>query len=174
LLQALRGDLGARLEPSQVTDVDHPAGGAEGADRHRILRGRAPLLAHPHVRRHLPTLEAGSHRMGARARLLTLDSAPRVAALARTEAPADALPRLSRLGGLEVGEVQVTGHLLGLLDLHEMADLPEHTGEHRPLLVVGGASDLAQPQRPQRAAVPAALADLAPNLGDANLRHCAG
>src|SRR5437588_6520618 len=59
----------------------------------------------------------------------------------------------------------------GLLDLHEVADLPEHTGELRALRVLRAAPDLAQPERPQRAAVALALADLRPDLGDPKLRQ---
>src|SRR5688572_20092027 len=59
-----------------------------------------------------------------------------------------------------------------LLDhLDEMADLPELTGELRALRVLCRAADLAQPEGPQRAAVPLALADRATNLPDLDLRH---
>src|SRR3712207_2748252 len=61
--------------------------------------------------------------------------------------------------------------LLRFLDADEVANLPEHTGEHRALLVLGRAPDLAEAERAQRAAVPLALADLAADLGDADLRH---
>jgi hypothetical protein len=59
----------------------------------------------------------------------------------------------------------------GLLDLHEVAHLSEHTGELRGLFVLGGAADLAQAEGAQRPAVALALADLAPDLRDLNLRH---
>src|SRR6185312_7625004 len=74
------------------------------------LRRRAPLLAHPHVRGHLAALEAGPHHVRSRARLLALDPAAGVAALARAQAAADALPVATRLRGLQVREVQVAGH----------------------------------------------------------------
>src|SRR3954453_5065498 len=54
---------------------------------------------------------------------------------------------------------------------HEVTDLPEHTGELRALRVLGAAADLAQPERPQRAAVARVLADRATRLGDLQLRH---
>src|ERR671935_860474 len=54
---------------------------------------------------------------------------------------------------------------------YEVTDLPEHTGELRALLVLCGAADLAQPERPERAAVLLALADGATRLGDLHLRH---
>src|SRR5689334_25196842 len=60
---------------------------------------------------------------------------------------------------------------LGVLDLHQVANFPEHTRELRALLVLGGAADLAEAERPQRAAVLLALADLATRLGYPNLRH---
>src|SRR3954447_9308190 len=52
-----------------------------------------------------------------------------------------------------------------------MPDLAEHAVEDGPRLLLGRAADLAKPERAQRAAVTLALADLAPDLGDANLRH---
>src|SRR3954454_21731516 len=54
---------------------------------------------------------------------------------------------------------------------HEVTDLPEHTGELRALRVLRAAADLAEPERPQRAAVPLALTDRATRLGDLQLRH---
>src|SRR5215210_481461 len=61
----------------------------------------------------------------------------------------------------------------GIFDLHEVAYLPQHTGELRALPVLRGAPDLAQPERAERAAMPLALADLAADLGDLDLatRH---
>ena len=59
-------------------------GRPERADRHRVLRRRAALLAEPHVDRHLAALEAGAHLVRARAGLLALDAAAGVAALARS------------------------------------------------------------------------------------------
>src|SRR5215218_3742563 len=58
----------------------------------------------------------------------------------------------------------------GIFDLHEVADLPQHTGELRALLVLRSASDLAQPEGAERAAMPLGLADLAADLGDLELR----
>src|SRR5215216_994337 len=55
--------------------------------------------------------------------------------------------------------------------LDEVPDLPELTDELRALRMLCGAPDLAQPERPQRAAVPLALADRATNLPDLDLRH---
>ncbi len=110
LLQQLGRDVGARVEPSEVADVQRPDARPERADRHRVLRGRAALLAHAHVGRHLAALEAGAHGVRARPRLLALDPAAGVAALARAHAAADALARLARLRGLEIGEIQVAGH----------------------------------------------------------------
>src|SRR5690348_12830823 len=52
-----------------------------------------------------------------------------------------------------------------------MADLPQHALEHRPVLLLCNAADAAEPKGAQRPAMPLGLADLAPNLGDANLRH---
>src|SRR3954451_17650379 len=52
-----------------------------------------------------------------------------------------------------------------------MTDLAEHAVEDGPRLLLDRAADLAEPERAQRAAVALALADLAPDLGDANLRH---
>src|SRR4051794_24077598 len=52
-----------------------------------------------------------------------------------------------------------------------MADLAEHAVEDGPRLLLDRAADLAETERTQRAAVALALADLAPDLGDANLRH---
>src|SRR2546423_9788186 len=57
------------------------------------------------------------------------------------------------------------------LDLHEVADLAEHAGEHRGLLVLGAAADAAEPECAQGTAMPLGLSDLGPNLGDAKLGH---
>src|SRR4029077_6835114 len=69
-------------------------------------------LGGAHVQRHLAALEAGTGRVRARAGLLALDPAAGVAALARAHAAADALAVLARLRGLQVREIQVTGHYL--------------------------------------------------------------
>src|SRR5829696_1588924 len=58
-----------------------------------------------------------------------------------------------------------------LLDLHEMADLPQHACDHRALVVLGGAADLAEAERAQRAAVALGLADPATDLRQLQLRH---
>src|SRR3954453_14996116 len=58
-----------------------------------------------------------------------------------------------------------------LLDLHEMADLPQHACDHRALVVLGGAADLAEAERAQRAAVALGLADAATDLRQLQLRH---
>jgi hypothetical protein len=60
---------------------------------------------------------------------------------------------------------------LGVLDLHEVADLAEHAGEHRGLLVLGAAADASEPERSQSTAMPFGLSDLGPDLGDKQLRH---
>jgi hypothetical protein len=52
-----------------------------------------------------------------------------------------------------------------------VADLPQHTRELRAFRVLGGPPDLAQPERPQGAAVAPALADLATNLRDLQLLY---
>src|SRR2546429_9725537 len=57
------------------------------------------------------------------------------------------------------------------LDAHEVADLPEHTGERRALRMLCRAADLAQAERAQRAAVGGGLPDRATRLRDLQLRH---
>src|SRR5437879_11506238 len=52
-----------------------------------------------------------------------------------------------------------------------MADLAQHAIEHGARLMFNRAPDLAEAERPQRAAVALALPDLALHLGDAYLRH---
>src|SRR5215208_252401 len=63
--------------------------------------------------------------------------------------------------------------LVRLLHLYGVGDLSQHTGELRGVLVLDRPADLAEAERPQRAAVPLRLADLAPDLRDAQLAHCA-
>src|SRR5215212_7048230 len=58
-----------------------------------------------------------------------------------------------------------------LLDLHEMADLPQHACDDRALVVLGGAADLAEAERAQRAAVALGLPDAATDLRQLQLRH---
>jgi hypothetical protein len=94
----------------EVTDVDRNRRRPEGPDRHRVLRGRAALLADAHVKRHLAALEAGAHLGRPGTGLLALDPAPRVPALAGAEAASDALAVLARLRRLQVREVEVVGH----------------------------------------------------------------
>ena len=101
-LQRLGRHLLARLEALEVADVHRLRVGAERADRHRVLRRVAAQLREAHRERHLAALEAGAHRVRARARLLALDPAAGVAALARAQAAADALAILARLRGLRL------------------------------------------------------------------------
>src|SRR5262249_4502504 len=111
LLQRLRRDLAAGLEASlEVAEVHRLAVGPARAARHRV-RGRVAAQLHSaHVERHLPALEPRAHRVRARARLLALDPAAGKAPLARAQAAADALAVFARLRGLQVGQVQLTGH----------------------------------------------------------------
>src|SRR5581483_1181264 len=60
---------------------------------------------------------------------------------------------------------------LGIFDLHEVTDLPQHACEHRALVVLGGAADLAEPEGAQRAAMALALADLRLDLGELDAGH---
>src|SRR5207247_1671060 len=64
--------------------------------------------------------------------------------------------------------------LPGVLDLDEVADLPQHTGELWALRVLRDPPDLAQTERAQDAAVALRLADRAPGLRDPDLRHQLG
>src|SRR5436853_1744769 len=59
----------------------------------------------------------------------------------------------------------------GVLDLHEVANLAEHAGECRRLLVLGAAADATEPERAQGTAMTLGLPDLGPGLGDLELRH---
>src|SRR5439155_23799054 len=109
--ERLRRHLVAGLEPVEIADVDGLRVGAERADRHRVLRRGTAQLAEPHVDLGLSALEACRHLVRARARLLALDAAAGVAALAGAEATPDAFPVLPRLCRLEVGEIQLLlGH----------------------------------------------------------------
>jgi len=99
--------LGAGVETLlEGGDVDRHGPGAERADRKRVLRAAAQL-AESHVDRVLAALEARAHLVRARARLLALDPAAGVAALARAQATADALAGAARLCGLQVREVEI-------------------------------------------------------------------
>src|SRR5262249_27060347 len=80
--------LEARLEVAQVHCLRERA---MRAHRHGVLRVGAAQLAEAHVDRVLAALEAGPHLGGAGARLLPLDAATGVAALAGAQAAADAL-----------------------------------------------------------------------------------
>src|SRR6266542_5284586 len=109
LLEELGRPLGSRLEAVERGDVHGLRVRAERADRHRVLRGRAALLADAHVHGHLPAFEACAHLVRAGARLLALDPAARVAALAGAESASDALAILARLRRLQVREVELLG-----------------------------------------------------------------
>jgi hypothetical protein len=146
LLERVRRDLA--FEALEVADVERLHLGSVRTDRHRVLGRRTALLAEAHVDRHLTALEARAHLVRARARLLALDPAAGVAALAGAHAAADALAALARGGRLERCEVQLLRHCLFLDHLDEMADLSELTGELRALRVLSGAADLAQPEGP--------------------------
>src|SRR5437763_7496673 len=88
------------------------------------------------------------------------------------------MPRPTRLrsrraaAGLRLERFSSSGiRLAPVVDAYEVADLPEHTGEGRALRVLGGAADLTQAERAQRAAMLAGLADRATRLRDLQLRH---
>jgi len=103
-------DLRARVEALlERGDVDRRRRSAERADRKRVRRAAAQL-SEAHVDRVLAALEARAHLVRARARLLPLEPAARVAPLAGAQAAADALAVLARLGGLQVREVQILRH----------------------------------------------------------------
>src|SRR6185312_9411828 len=100
----------------------------------RVLRRRAAQLAEPHVDGGLASLEARAHLVRARARLLALDAATRVAALARAETAADALPVLTRLRRREVREIQLLlGHRLQAFSIltrwRTLRSMPASTGD---------------------------------------------
>jgi hypothetical protein len=59
----------------------------------------------------------------------------------------------------------------GILDLHEVANLAEHAGERRGLLMLGAAADATEPECAQGTAMTLGLPDLGPDLRDANSRH---
>ena len=169
--ERLGRDLVAGLEAVEVADVHRHGRGAERADRHRVLRRVAAQLADAHVDRHLAALEPGAHLVRARARLLALDPAAGVAALARAGPAADALAVLALLRRLEVREVQLSSPSSGLLDLHEVAHLPQHACEH-------GVSSCSAPApilpRPSARSVPrwrSLWPIWAADLRDAELRH---
>src|SRR5829696_6530734 len=173
--QGVDGDVRAVIEDAlEVSHVDRHRVRAVRADGHRVLRIRAALLAEAHVDRHLAALEPWAHRVRAGARLLALDPAAGIAAIAGAHAAADALARLALLRRPEGREVELffgSRRHLGVLDPHEMADFSEHTEGLRGVLALHGAADLAQAQRPESAPVLLRLADLATRLRDRQLRH---
>src|SRR5262249_55506883 len=113
LEQALRDErvwrhVRAGVEASlEVAEIDRLAVRPARADRHRVCRRVAAQLREPHVDRHLAALEPGRQRVRARPALLTLDAAPRIAALARAQAAADALAVLARLRRRQRMEVEL-------------------------------------------------------------------
>src|SRR5918999_2604979 len=99
LAQRVRSDLGAVVEARlEVPQIHRLGAGAELLERHRLLHRRAAQLAHTHVDRVLPALEAKAPLVaGARAGALV--AAARGLAGAGTLAAADALALLARAGG---------------------------------------------------------------------------
>src|SRR5919201_1234473 len=83
------------------------------------------------------------------------------------------MPRPTRLRSLRACAGFIVERLTcsAILDLDQMTDLPKHACERRVLVVLDGAADLAQPERPQRAAVPLRLPNAATNLRYPKLRH---
>jgi hypothetical protein len=59
----------------------------------------------------------------------------------------------------------------GVLDLHEVANLAEHAGERRGLVVLGATADAAEPESAQRTAMALGLSDLGPDLCNPQLGH---
>src|SRR5918999_1334903 len=102
LAQRARSDLGAVVEAGvQIPQVHRLGAGAELLERHRLLHRRPAQLAHPHVDRVLPALEAHAPLV-ARARARALVAAARGLAGAGALAAADALALLARaLGRLQ-------------------------------------------------------------------------
>src|SRR5918997_901440 len=111
LAQRVRGDLGAVVEARvEVAQVDRLGLRAELLERHRLLHRRAAQLAHPHVDRVLPALEAHAP-LAARARAGALVAAAGGLAGARALAAADALAVLARaLGRLQGVESDALTH----------------------------------------------------------------
>src|SRR5918992_2356296 len=99
LAERVRGDLGAVVEALlEVPEIHRLGAGAELLKRHRLLHRRAAQLAHPHVDRVLPALEANA-ALVARARAGALVAAARGLAGAGPLAAANALALLARAGG---------------------------------------------------------------------------
>src|ERR671937_205373 len=83
------------------------------------------------------------------------------------------MPRPTRLRSLRACAGFIVERLTcsAILDLDQVTDLPKHAGERWVLVVLDGAADLAQPERPQRAAVPLRLPNAATNLRYPKLGH---
>src|SRR5438477_5727564 len=83
------------------------------------------------------------------------------------------LRALRACAGLSVERLSFSGigFPRSVIDLNEVADLSQHTGELWALLLLGGAPDLAQAECAERAAVALRLPDRATNLLDLDLRH---
>src|SRR5215210_818298 len=60
---------------------------------------------------------------------------------------------------------------IGLLHLHEMADLAQHASDDRALVVLGGAADLAEAESAEGSTVALRLPDRATDLRQPQLRH---
>ena len=170
-LERLGRHLLAGLEAVEIADVHGLRVGAERADRHRVPRRVAAQLGEAHRERHLAALEAGAHHVRAGARLLALDPAARVAALARADAAADPLAVLARLRRAQVGEVQLGRSPPASCSHYDSStftrwrtfrSMPASTGL---VVVLGRLADPAEPERAQRAAVARRLADRASSLG---------
>src|SRR5437660_4934560 len=87
------------------------------------------------------------------------------------------MPRPTRLrdlrgaAGFRFERLSSSGTRLRLLHSDEVADFPQHTRELRALRALDRAADLAEPERPQRAAMTRGVPDLATRLRDLQLRH---
>src|SRR6266571_3588542 len=79
------------------------------------------------------------------------------------------LPLLGACAGFRVERLSCSA--IPFDHLHQMPDLAKHACEDRALVVFDGLADLAEPERPQRAAVLLGLADLAMNLRYPVSRH---
>src|SRR5579872_2046210 len=168
--EGLRRHLCAGVEAVEVAHVHRHRLRAERADRHRVLRRRAALLADAHVDRHLAALEAGAHLVRAGARLLALDPAAGVAALARAGAAADALSIDALLRGLDVREVQLLRHVSPARPSRggrPSAACLREPGSRR----ARRSSRSCRARGAQRAAMRLALADLGLDLCELDLRH---
>ncbi len=169
-LQRLGRDLLAGLEAVEVADVHRLGVRPERPDRHRVARGAAAELREPHRERHLAAFEAGPHHVRPGARLLALDAAARVAALAGAHAAADALAVAPGLRRAEIGQVQLGAHEISstFTRWRTLRSMPAIDGVD---VVIPGLADPAEAERPQRAAVARRLADGAARLGEPKPRH---